>query len=90
MWRNYTNSEFLRDFGLKNPNFDVRARYPALPNSPTPKIRVKQVQYSIWVSKEQIARLQARPEIAMVASVQGANQEALFFSMPWIWVYDIP
>ena len=23
----------------------------------------------------------------MVASVQGANQEALFFSMPWIWVY---
>ena len=37
MWRNYTNSEFLRDFGLKNTNFDLRARFPAIPNSPTPK-----------------------------------------------------
>ena len=37
MWRNYTNSEFLRDFGLKNTKFDLRARFPAIPNSPTPK-----------------------------------------------------
>ena len=37
MWRNYTNSEFLRDFGLKNTNFDLRARFPGIPNSPTPK-----------------------------------------------------
>ena len=37
MWRNYTNSEFLCDFGLKNTNFDLHARFPAIPNSPTPK-----------------------------------------------------
>ena len=37
MWRNYTNSEFLRDFGLKNTKFDLRACFPAIPNSPTPK-----------------------------------------------------